>query len=214
MQRNPESKSSKRGLATPIESLRGGGLEYQPPQLPADICEGRLVALFSWVPKVLIGRLYEYENIPEVVFWQVQTKEIEDITGICVLVGTWGGANALEPSDYARLTGSAMGIDLTEEELMLIGRRAANLEKAFNTIHTGFDREDDYPPRRYMEEPIESGPFVGHKCDKEKWDEMLDRFYELHGWDKKTGWQTRQCLMELGLEDVAQKLEKAGRLIY
>ena len=60
---------------------------------------------------------YEYENIPDVVFWQARTKEIEDMTGICSYVGTWAGTRALEVSDYAALISSAMSIELTEEEL-------------------------------------------------------------------------------------------------
>ena len=107
----------------------------------------------------------------------------------------------------------ARKVELTEEELMTIAKRGINLEKAFNTIHAGFNRQDDYPPRRYMEEAIKSGPYAGSKCDREKWDEMLDRFYGLHGWDKATSWQIRQRLADLGMDDVADKLEKAGRLI-
>jgi len=163
-------------------------------------------------PKGLKWSPTEYENVPEAVFWQAQAKEIEDMAGFCIFVGTWGGAHALEVSDYAELISSALGVDVSEEELMMMGRQGINLEKAFNTIHAGFDRRDDYPPRRYMEEAIKSGPYAGLKCDKEKWDEMLDRYYELHGWDKETSLQTRQGLMELGMEDIAQKLEKAGKL--
>lgn len=163
-------------------------------------------------PRGLAFSPTEYENQPQAVFWQAQVKEIEDMTGVCVYMGSFLGAHALELSDYAELTSSATGIDLTEEEFMLVGRRSYNLEKAFNTIHANFGREDDYPPRRYMEEPVKSGPYAGHKCDKEKWDEMLDMFYELHGWDKTTGLQTRKCLTELGMEDVADQLQKVGRL--
>ena len=157
-------------------------------------------------PKDLPRTTTEYENQPEAVFWELRAKEIEDMTGLCNFVGTYGGAHALEPSDYAELVCSAMGIDLCEDELMFMGRKTYNLEKAFNTIHAGFARKDDYPPKRYMEEPIRSGPYAGYKCDKAKWDEMLDKFYELHGWDKKSSWQTRKCLIELGLE-------RAGKLI-
>ncbi|MBW2148744.1 MAG: aldehyde ferredoxin oxidoreductase family protein [Deltaproteobacteria bacterium] len=164
-------------------------------------------------PKDLSWSPDDYKNIPEAVFWQAQTKEIEDLAGLCVYVGTWSGAHALEVSDYAELISSAMGIDVVEEELMMIGRRSINLEKAFNALHTGFDRKDDYPPGRFWKEPITSGPFAGVKCDREKWDEMLDRFYELQGWDKRTGLQTKKVLTELGMEDVAQRLEKAGKLI-
>jgi aldehyde:ferredoxin oxidoreductase len=156
-----------------------------------------------------------YEDVPAIVFWQLQAKEIEDMIGICSYgEGSEDGIpHALMPSDFAELTSYALGIELSEDELMLIGRRSYNLEKAFNTIHAGFDRKDDLPHRRFLEEPTPSGPYKGEKLDKEKFDKMLDKFYELHGWDKKTGLQTRKCLEELDMNDVAEKLEKAGKLI-
>jgi aldehyde:ferredoxin oxidoreductase len=64
-----------------------------------------------------------------------------------------------------------------------------------------------------MEEPVKSGPYKGYRCEKENWDRMLDEFYELQGWDRRTGLQTRTCLTKLGMEDVAEKLERVGRLI-
>jgi aldehyde:ferredoxin oxidoreductase len=164
-------------------------------------------------PKSGSFEAHTYEDQPKYVVWQSLTKEMEDILGICVYVGTWSGAYALEPSDYVALTNGALGTELTEEELFLIARRSYNLEKAFNTLHTDFDRKDDYPPRRFMEEPVKSGPYKGYRCEKKNWDKMLDQFYELQGWDKKTGLQTREILVELGMEDVAQKLEKTGRLM-
>jgi aldehyde:ferredoxin oxidoreductase len=164
-------------------------------------------------PKHLRWSPSEYENVPEAVFWQSLTKEIEDLAGFCVYVGTWSGSHALEVSDYAELLSSALGIDMNEEELMMIGRRGVNLEKAFNTIHAGFNRQDDYPPKRFREEPIQTGPFAGTSWDQAKWDELLDRFYELHGWDKETGWQTKRCLMDLEMHDVAEGLEKQDKLI-
>ena len=164
-------------------------------------------------PKGLKWSTAEYDNVPEAVFWQAQTKEIEDATGFCIFVGTWGGVHVLEVSDYAELISSATGLEVNEEELMIIARRGINLEKAFNTIHTQFDRYNDYPPQRYMDESVKSGPYAGHRCDEEKWDEMLDRYYELHGWDKETGLQTRQCLEKLDMEDIAKKLEETEKLI-
>lgn len=137
----------------------------------------------------------------------------EDMTGICNYIGTWGGVHALEVSDYAELLSSALGVELTEEELMLIARRAINLEKAFNTLHTQFGREDDLPPRRYMKEPVKGGPYEGCKCDGTQFNDMLDKFYELHGWDRTTSLQTRKTLLELEMGDIAEKLEKAGKLI-
>jgi len=201
------------GSADSYRILKGWGFGVSTSPVAGRHLRGTLATPDKMGPKGLVWSPYEYENIPEAVFWQARTKEIEDMTGTCVYVGTWGGTHALELSDYAELISSAMGIELTEEELMLLGRRGINLEKAFNTIHTDFARKDDLPPRRYMEEAVKSGPYAGYRCDREKWDEMLDRFYELHNWDKETGWQTSQCLLELGMEDVTEKLEKAGKLI-
>lgn len=163
-------------------------------------------------PKTASFQAHMYEEQPRHMVWQSLTKEMEDMLGICVYVGTWSGAYALEPSDYVALTNAAMGTNLTEEELFLIARRSYNLEKAFNTLHTDLGRKDDYPPQRFMEEPVGSGPYKGYRCERENWDKMLDQYYELQGWDKETGLQTRTTLVKLGMEDVAQELEKTGRL--
>jgi hypothetical protein len=42
---------------------------------------------------------------------------------------------------------------------------------------------------------------------------MLDESYGLQGWDKQSGHQTHQGLAEIGLEDLANKLAEAGKLI-
>jgi aldehyde:ferredoxin oxidoreductase len=154
-----------------------------------------------------------YEDQEKYCVWQSLTKEMEDTLGVCVYVGTWSGAYALEPSDYAELLNGAFGTDLREEDLFFQARRSYNLEKAFNTLHTDFDRRDDYPPRRFLEDPVRSGRYAGEKCDREKWDAMLDRFYELHEWNKATGLQTKCLLEKLDLAEVARMLERKGKLI-
>jgi aldehyde:ferredoxin oxidoreductase len=154
-----------------------------------------------------------YEEQPRYCIWQALTKEMEDALGICVYVGTWSGAYALEPSDYAALANSIMGTTLTEEDLFFQARRSYNLEKAFNTAHTTFTRKDDFPPERFQEDPVRSGRYQGEKWDRKKWEEMLDRFYEIMEWDRETGLQTRRLLQKLNLEDVAKKLERAGKRV-
>jgi aldehyde:ferredoxin oxidoreductase len=95
------------------------------------------------------------------------------------------------------------------ERYAVIGR---NLEKAFNTLHTDLTREDDLPPQRFRQEEIKTGPYKGFKADEEQYNAMLDEFYELWGWDKKTGRQTREGLEKIGLKDVADKLGEQGRI--
>jgi aldehyde:ferredoxin oxidoreductase len=87
-----------------------------------------------------------------------------------------------------------------------------NLEKAFNLRHTNFDRKDDLPTPRDMNEPIPSGALKGWAFDMKKFNKMLDEYYDLHGWDTKTSFPKRKTLVSLGLESVAEDLEKIGKL--
>jgi len=41
---------------------------------------------------------------------------------------------------------------------------------------------------------------------------MLDEYYERHGWDRQTGFPTRESLTALGLASVADDLEQIGKL--
>ena len=49
-------------------------------------------------------------------------------------------------------------------------------------------------------------------CDRQEWDKMLDKFYELNGWDKETSLQTRECMEFLQMQDFAETLRKTGKL--
>jgi len=73
-------------------------------------------------------------------------------------------------------------------------------------------RKDDLPPKRFREEEVKSGPYKGFKIDENKYNEMLDEFYELSGWDKKTGMQNKTGLEKLGFEAIAEKLSKQDKL--
>ena len=105
-----------------------------------------------------------------------------------------------------------MGLHLNEDEFMHWAARGRNLEAAFNRLHTDMSRADDYPPLRYLNEPIKSGRYAGRRLERQKYDKMLDEFYESWGWDKETGWPTQKALVDLDMADIALKLQKAGRL--
>ncbi len=113
---------------------------------------------------------------------------------------------------FASLFVSATGVEISADDLMHIGQRISNIEKAFNTLHAGFTRDDDLPPIRFMTEPVKSGPYAGEVADKDKWNQVLDRYYQLHGWNPTTGRQTEVGLIALDLSDVARKLREYGKL--
>jgi aldehyde:ferredoxin oxidoreductase len=148
-----------------------------------------------------------YEDVAQKTFLAQQRKAVQDILGYCSYV------YGVSFDDWITLSASAIGKPLTKSSLMKVGLRAHNLEKAFNTIHVGFNRKNDYPCARYYNEPVQSGPYRGEHLDHDKWNHMLDTHYLLQGWDKQTGWQTRKGLESIGLNDVADRLAKVGRLL-
>jgi len=103
------------------------------------------------------------------------------------------------------------GISLTPEQLLLAGERACNLEKAFNS-RMGLRRKDDRLSDRWMNEPVTFEYGKGMKAS-DYLSELLDEYYERHGWDKHSSLQTRKKLASLGLSDVAEVLDKEKAVV-
>ena len=154
-----------------------------------------------------------YTGKATIVAWYEAFKKAVDAIGLCYFATQWRHKDLLGPADVAALFSAATGRETAPDELMLVGRKIHNLEKAFNTLHAGFGRADDLPPPRLSSEPVASGRFVGARLDLEAWEQTLDEYYTLHGWDKATGWQTRAGLAGLGMGAVALRLAAAGRLV-
>ena len=158
------------------------------------------------------GERGTYKGKAKVVFWQEKFKAVVDMMGMCYFTGMWPDLNLLGPADYAALFRLATGSSLSGDELMEIGRRVHNVEKAFNTLHADLTRDDDFLPARFYEEPVESGPFAGEVLDRDQWGKMLDEYYALEGWNAATGQQTEAGLKSIGLDSVAEKLKRFGKL--
>jgi aldehyde:ferredoxin oxidoreductase len=145
-----------------------------------------------------------YRGVPEGICQNQFQKAVQDMLGTCSYV--YG--QSLQ--DWSALYAGAFGRDLDEKELLHKGRQAHNLEKAFNTIHAGFTRKHDLPPHRYSHEAVASGPYKGEILDPGQWNALLDRYYDLQGWDRRTSLQTREGLEKIGLGDVADRIERTA----
>jgi aldehyde:ferredoxin oxidoreductase len=131
-----------------------------------------------------------------------------DSLPVCVFDVYPGGG--LEHTTLLGILNAATGWNMTMKEYMQVGERAIDLTRAFNA-REGLTRSDDQLPKRMME-PLPDGQFAGKPFTQEMLDSMLDNFYELRGWDKKTGIPTRAKLERIGLKSVADELEKLGKL--
>ncbi len=145
------------------------------------------------------GNPLKYEGKAKLVIYFERLMAICDSLGLCTLLSEWKGYSLPGMSDYAELLSAYIGREISVEELIEIGERIVTLEKYFNQIHTNFDRSDDYPPDRFLNSPVQSGPLKGEKLHKQKWDLMLDEYYDLHKWSKSTGKVPKKRLKELGI---------------
>jgi aldehyde:ferredoxin oxidoreductase len=139
--------------------------------------------------------------------WEENRTTAMNCTGLCIFntaTFTYTGPDTeLVREALIAVTGRDPG------DLLMVGERVYNLEKAFNSrLH--MTREHDTLCEAWMNESIPEGkPGAGKKAADhlEMW---LDEYYDYRGWDRKNGLQTVDCLRGLGLEDVADVLLKEG----
>jgi aldehyde:ferredoxin oxidoreductase len=55
-------------------------------------------------------------------------------------------------------------------------------------------------------------PLKRRRHDREKFEAWKTAYYQFEGWDPKTGWPTRKTLESQGMGNVADELQKYGRL--
>ena len=105
----------------------------------------------------------------------------------------------------AGIVPAVTGVDFTSDDLLKIGERIWNVEKAFN-IREGMRRKDDYLPKVYLVE--KETPWGTDGISEEKFGAMLDEYYQFRGWDQE-GIPTKQKLEELGLGYLAGQIGAA-----
>jgi len=170
---------------------------------------------FEQAVKKRFGRRYlpEMADRLDETYKGVMVKVCEDFAAVVSSLGLClTGGYAYPPifyfKDLAGAVRAATGMKVTEKSLRTTGERIVNLQRAYN-IREGLSRRDDKLPARFTEEPSPDGPCRGQKVKLEM---MLDEYYQTRGWDVKTGLICRGKLEQLKLKNVADSLEKMGKL--
>jgi len=134
------------------------------------------------------------------------------------------GAPMLE----SQLLSAVTGQEVSEAELDTLGERIFNLNRAIILREGRKGREDDCLPKTQFIERVEpiadvfgmhnpelllpgAGDEIisrkGKALDKENFEQLLDEYYELRGWDRATGFPKKEKLEELGLGWVKDGLQ-------
>jgi aldehyde:ferredoxin oxidoreductase len=89
--------------------------------------------------------------------------------------------------------------DFSAEEALLVGERVTNLQRIFN-LRQGFDPKRDFEDlgKRLLEAPpdgVAKDKSLGPHLEK-----MIREYYQLMGWDEKTGKLLAKTWKKVGLE--------------
>ena len=110
------------------------------------------------------------------------------------------------PQEMLDVVRAVTGWEVSFEELLQVGERRVNMMQAIN-IREGVGLQDPPLPPRFFE-PLPDGPSQGLAVDQEQLLEAIDTYYQMAGWERKSGSPTRSKLEELDLGWIADLLEQ------
>jgi aldehyde:ferredoxin oxidoreductase len=154
--------------------------------------------------------------------WQDNRAQIKDSLLICdwvfpaILRTFTSRENYIKAEDYygdidaeAKMLAPLTGLDIDTDFIDKAGERIRNLDRALHIRNYDRSRKIDSSGEWYYEYPEKSD---GTKLDMKIFNAVLDSYYKFREWDKKTGRPIRAKFEELGLKDVADELERLGKL--
>ncbi len=131
--------------------------------------------------------------------------ELKDALTSC----DWQLPQVFWPSAEAEIFNMATGTNLTEQEINDAAERIKTLFRAILIRNYGRTRELEVNEIL----PMLSYPDAdGKTVNAEEYNQLVDNYYTLRGWDLKTGWPTRATYEKYGLKEIADELEVLGKL--
>jgi aldehyde:ferredoxin oxidoreductase len=104
----------------------------------------------------------------------------------------------LSLEDMAATLAAVTGWETSSHELMRLGERRLHLMRWYN-LREGLTAADDRLPDRFYEEPVASGPRQGDVIGRAAFEQAIETFYEMMGWDEM-GRPRPATLYDHGLE--------------
>ena len=127
-------------------------------------------------------------DIPEMSKWAEDLINLYNSVGICIRPPVM---EKVGPTIIAEACRAFIGIEFTPADLMESAERTWNLIKLFN-LREGEKVEASKFPRRFYEEELD-----GKVLDEAKVQKVLEKYYQVRGWDSKTGRPEKDTLKRL-----------------
>ncbi|MCW3995301.1 MAG: aldehyde ferredoxin oxidoreductase family protein [Candidatus Bathyarchaeota archaeon] len=159
--------------------------------------------LITW--EIKAGREnYDKEKVAYLIKTQLIRGGLFEALGVCRFPYNSLGFGLEWYHKYLR---AATGVEFSMDRINEVSDRILNLVRAFWVREYGkeWSRELDVPPMRWFKEPLVGSPYEGSTLNLEKYNAMLDVYYQMRGWNIN-GVPTKETLEKLGLADVAGRL--------
>ncbi len=124
---------------------------------------------------------------------------VYDILGVCKF-----SRHMFYVEAFPEMVKAVTGMNMDVSELLMIGERVYNIQRAFNA-REGFGRKYDTLPYRVLTEPIPKGKSKGSYVKPKELERMLDDYYQARGWSED-GVPTEAKLVALGLPEIAEEI--------
>ena len=107
------------------------------------------------------------------------TYAVGDSVGMCRFTTKLFNSPSLPGlEEFQQQLANVTGLQFSLEELDQAGLNIIGVERLINH-RLGVRRKDDTLPDRWFDEPNTAGPFKGEKIDRDEFDRMLSRFYDI-----------------------------------
>lgn len=106
---------------------------------------------------------------------------VGDSVGMCRFdTMLFNSPNLVGPIEFSELLQLTTGFPLSETEVEKVGQNIMGLERMLN-YRLGLRSKDDTLPQRWFEEENSAGPFKGEKIDRQKFEALKNRYYQISG---------------------------------
>lgn len=102
---------------------------------------------------------------------------------LCLCIFAAPPTRSMTLEEMAALLSAITGWESSSYEIMEFGERRINLTKIFN-LREGITSDQDTLPERFFTDPITVGRWKNYSIDKTKFQEMIQTYYSMMGWDK------------------------------
>jgi aldehyde:ferredoxin oxidoreductase len=114
-------------------------------------------------------------------------KALSDIwsatDALCVCIFAAPPTRSMTLEEMGSMLGAITGWESSSYEVMAYGQRRINLTKIYN-IREGITADQDTLPERFFTDPITVGRWSNYFIDKRKFQEMIQTYYAMMGWDE------------------------------